>query len=89
MTHILVRHMVADFDKWKSVYEEHRSAREAAGLTDLHLWRNESNPSEVILLFEASDVVKAKEFASSPDAKEKMKAAGVQGLPEIVFLSEN
>ena len=89
MTHMLVRHKVADFDKWKSVYEDHRSVREAAGLKDLHLWRNDSDPSEVILLFEALDVVKAREFASSPEAKEKMQAAGVQGPPDIVFLSEN
>ncbi|MGD2014433.1 MAG: hypothetical protein PVI42_07880 [Desulfobacterales bacterium] len=82
MTHILVRHMVAVFDKCKWVYQDHRSAREAAGLTDLHLWRNEGNSSEVILLLEASDVAKEKEFASSLDAKEKMQAAGVQGLPE-------
>ncbi len=88
MTHMLVRHKVANFDKWKSVYEDHRSAREAAGLIDLHLWRNEGDPSEVILLFEVSDVEKAKKFTSSPDAKEKMEAAGVQDLPDIVFLSE-
>jgi len=89
MAHMLVRHKVADFDKWKSVYEDHRSAREAAGLKDLQLWRNEGDPSEVILLFEVSDVEKAKAFASSPDAKEKMAAAGVQDLPDVVFLSEN
>ena len=69
MAHMLVRHKVADFDKWKSVYEDHRSAREAAGMKDLYLWRNEGDPSEVILLFEASDASKAKEFASSLDAK--------------------
>lgn len=89
MTHMLVRHKVADFDKWKSVYEDHRSAREAAGLKDLHLWRNQGDPSEVILLFEVSDVEKAKAFAGSPDAKEKMETAGVQDMPDVVFLSEN
>jgi len=89
MAHMLVRHKVADFDKWKSVYEDHRSAREEAGLKDLYLWRNEGDPSEVILLFEVSDFEKAKEFARSPDAKEKMDDSGVQELPEIVFLSEN
>jgi hypothetical protein len=89
MAHMLVRHKVADFDKWKSVYEDHRSAREAAGLRDLHLWRNEDDPSEVLLLFEVSDVEKAKRFAGSPDAKEKMETAGVQELPDVVFLSEN
>lgn len=89
MAHMLVRHKVADFEKWKSVYGEHRTAREAAGLKDLHLWRNEGDPSEVILLFEMSDVSKAKKFANSPDAKEKMQGAGVQGSPDVVFLLEN
>lgn len=89
MAHMLVRHKVADFDKWKLEYEDHRSAREASGLKDLYLWRNEGDPSEIILLFEVSDVEKAKKFTSSPDAKEKMEAAGVQDLPDVVFLSEN
>ena len=89
MAHMLVRHKVADFDEWKTVYKDHRKAREAAGLKDLYLWRNESDPSEVLLLFEVSDVTKAKAFSSSPDAKEKMQAAGVQGQPDVVFLHSN
>lgn len=89
MTHMLVRHKVADFDKWKLEYEDHRSAREAAGLKDLYIWCNEDDPNEVILLFEVSDVAKAKEFTGSPDAKEKRQAAGVQGSPDIQFLLEN
>ncbi len=67
----------------------HRFAREAAGLKDLHLWRNEGDPTEVIVLFQASDLAKAKEFIGSSNLKEKMQAAGVQGTPDIVFLSES
>ena len=89
MAHMLVRHKVVDFDNWISVYEDHRSARETAGLKDLYLWRNESDPSEVILLFEVSDIAMAKAFSGSPDAKEKMQAAGIQGLPDIVYLLES
>ena len=89
MTHILSRHKVADFGKWKPGYEDHRSAREAAGLKDLHLWRNEGDPTEVIALFQASDLAKAKKFIGSSDLQEKMQAAGVQGAPDIVFLSES
>ncbi len=88
MAHMLIRHKVADFKKWKPVFEDHRPAREAAGLKDLHLWHNADDPSEVTLLFEASDLGKAKEFAGSSDLKEKMQAAGVQGAPDIVFLTE-
>jgi hypothetical protein len=88
MAHMVIRHKVSDFAKWKPVYEDHRSARKAAGLKDLYLWRNQNDPSEVILLFEASDVAKAKAFAASSDLKQKMQAAGVQGPPEILFLAE-
>ncbi len=89
MAHILIRHKVADFGKWKPLYEDHRSVREAAGLKDLHLWRNEGDPTEIIALFEASDLAKAKEFVGSSDLKERMQAAGVQGAPDIVFLLES
>lgn len=88
MAHMIIRHKVADFAKWKPEYEDHRSVREAAGLKDLHLWRNADDTKEVILLFEASDLAKAKEFAGSSDLKERMRAAGVQGAPDIVFLSD-
>ena len=88
MAHVLARHKVADFGQWKTAYENDASAREAAGLKNLHLWRNEDDPTDIILLFEASDMAKAKEFLGSSQLKEKMHAAGVQGTPDIVFLSE-
>jgi hypothetical protein len=89
MVQMIIRHNVTDFDKWKTAYDDHRSARQEAGLKDLHLWRNIEDPHEVIVMFEASDVEKARDFAGSSDLKEKMLAAGVQGAPDIVFLSED
>ncbi len=88
MPHILIRHKVRDFATWKPVYEDHRPAREAAGLRDLHLWQNADDPTEVVILFEAADVDRAKEFAASPDLKAKMEEAGVVGAPDIVFLAD-
>lgn len=88
MAHLLIRHKVASFDQWKPVYDAHQPAREDAGLKLLHLWCSEEDPKEVIILFETSDVAKAKELISSNDLKESMQAAGVQGPPDIVFLSE-
>ena len=88
MAHMIIRHKVADFGKWKAAYEEHRSTRQAVSIKDLHLWRNVDDPNEVIVLFEASDVAKARDFTRSSDLKEKMQTAGVQGPPDIVFLSD-
>ena len=87
MAHMLIRHRVQDFDKWKSAYADHQTARGAAGLKDLRLWHNTDDPNDIFLLFEAADVAKAKAFASSADLKEKMISAGVIGKPEIFFLS--
>jgi hypothetical protein len=88
MSHMIIRHKVADFGKWKIAYEDHGPVRQAADLKDMHLWRNADDPNEIIILFEASDLTKARSFASSSDLKEKMKAGGVQGAPDIVFLSD-
>ncbi|HEX2695804.1 MAG TPA: cyclase [Acidobacteriota bacterium] len=87
MSHMLIRHRVHDFDKWKVAYDSHRQVRAAAGLKDLRLWRNVDDPREIFLLFEAADVAKAKAFAKSAELKERMTAAGVIGPPDISFLS--
>ncbi|MDX1570365.1 MAG: hypothetical protein R3200_07760 [Xanthomonadales bacterium] len=87
MTHMLIRHRVGDFDRWRQLFEEHRSAREAAGITDLNLWRDVENPNDVVLIFSVSDLDRARAFAASEDLRNKMRAAGVVDEPEIAFLT--
>jgi len=84
--HMLVRHKVSDFAKWKPVYDEHASARQNAGLRELHLLRNTENPNEVILLFSVEDPEKAKAFAASDDLRQAMQNAGVSDKPDVYFL---
>ena len=50
MPYLLVRHKVADFSKWKPVYDSHLPARQKAGLKEVHLLRNIDDPNEVVLL---------------------------------------
>ena len=82
---MLVRHKAADFSKWKSVYDAHLSARQKAGLKQEQVLRNIDDPSEVILLFEAEDVQKARELLASDDLREKMQEGGVIDKPDIYF----
>ena len=86
MPYVLVRHKVADFSKWKPAYDAHLPARQKAGLKEEHLLRNTDDRNEVILLFEAADVQKAKEFGASSDLREAMQKAGVIDKPDIYFL---
>ena len=84
--HMLVRHKVADFAKWKPVYDAHSSARQKAGLKEEYLFRNAEDPNEVLLLFSMEDLDKAKAFAASDDLREAMKKSGVSDKPDVYFL---
>jgi hypothetical protein len=88
MNYILIRHKIADFGKWKPAYDAHASARAAAGLKEERLLRNIDNPNEMILLFSAQDLNKAKEFAGSDDLRQKMQQAGVIDKPDVWFLKD-
>jgi len=87
MPHIMIRHKVADFGKWKSAYDAHASVRASAGLKEEHLLRSNDNPNEVVLLFSAEDLNKAKQFAASDDLRQTMQQAGVTDKPDIYFLN--
>jgi heme-degrading monooxygenase HmoA len=84
--HMLIRHKVADFAKWKPVYDTHASARQKAGLKEVHLLRNMDDLNEVILLFLVEDIDKAKAFAASDDLHQAMQRAGVSDKPDLYFL---
>jgi hypothetical protein len=71
MTYLLVIHKVADFTKWKMGYDDSLLARQKAGLKEKYLLRSIDDPNEVILLHEAEDIQKVKEFASSSDFTRK------------------
>jgi hypothetical protein len=84
--HVLVRHKVADFAKWKPVYDAHLTARQKAGLKEEHVFRNADDPNEVLLLFSVEDFDKAKAFIASDDLCQAMEKAGVSDKPDVYFL---
>ena len=87
MSYVLIRHIVHDFAKWKPVYDAHLAARQKAGLRERNLLRRVDNPDEVVLWFEAEDLMRAQAFTNSSDVREIMQKAGVVGKPDILFLS--
>jgi hypothetical protein len=83
----LVRHKVADFAVWKDVFDSHLTAQEESGLRIEKVLRNVEDPNEVILLFEVTDLEKARAFVSTPEASEAKQRSGVADEPDIYFLS--
>jgi hypothetical protein len=84
---LLVRHKVRDFSEWKRGYDAHLPRRAEAGLTEKHLLRGANDSNEVVLLFQAKDINRAKAFAESADLRETMQKAGVLDKPDIYFLN--
>jgi hypothetical protein len=85
-SYMLVRHKVRDFSDWKRGYDTHLSKRADAGLTEKHLLRGANDSNEVVILFEAKDLSRAKAFAESADLRETMQKVGVIDKPDIYFL---
>ena len=88
MAFILIRHKVRNFDTWKTGYDAHQPKRTEAGLTEKYLLRSADDTNEVVMLFEAADLNRAKAFAASADLREKMQEVGVVDKPDIYFLTK-
>jgi hypothetical protein len=83
---VLVTHKVKDFDAWLKVFDAEGTATRATyGLTDVVLARGIDDPSIVHLVFDITDLAKAKARISDPALKKLMTDAGVTGAPVIKF----
>lgn len=88
LNYMLIRHKVNDFTAWKRIYDAHLPKRIEATLREKYLFRGVSDPNEVIILFEATNLDRAKKFTESTDLRETMQKAGVLDKPDIYFLNE-
>jgi hypothetical protein len=77
MIRMLCRNRVADFAKWKQVFDSHAEAHREVGLKLVEVWRALEDQNNVFFLFAVSDLEKAKAFIATPEAAETGKAAGV------------
>ena len=88
MPSMFIKHIVADYAKWKSVFDEHEALRREYGTVGHSLHRDADDPNVIIIAFRVSDLGRAKEFASSDNLRSVMERAGVQGPPEIWFADD-
>jgi hypothetical protein len=87
MNHLLIRHKVADYDRWVAFYESTLTTREVAGLHEKNRFRNVNDPNEVFLLFAFKDLMKAEEYVARLDYPPHFEAAGVVDRPDFWFLT--
>ena len=88
MPYLLIRHKVADYSKWKPMFDQHGATRKASGSRGGQLFRNANDPNDLVILFEWDDLEKARQFTQSEDLRQTMQRAGVADQPDIYFLEE-
>ena len=84
---LLISYQVADFDKWKAVFDSHEADRIAAGVIGHHINRAENDPNALSNYFAVADVEKTKAYAASDALKEFMEEAGLTSTPEILWVT--
>ena len=87
MPYVMVTHKVADYARWKPIFDADGANRQAAGSKGGQLLRSADDPNEVVLLF-AWDLEQARQYSQKEEVRAKMQEAGVLDPPEISFLEE-
>jgi hypothetical protein len=71
----------------EKAYDAHLSVRQEYGLAQEQLLRGADDPNDVILLFKAASLDRAKAFMSNPAIGEVIQKSGVIGWPDVTFLN--
>ena len=84
---VIVSLKVSDFDQWKTAFDGHAPAREAAGI-NAAAYRNLDDEGNAVAIGTASSKEAFIAFFTAPEMQEVKKAAGVMAPPEVKFLVE-
>ena len=83
---LIVKPKVANFSKWKTVYEAHDSLRRAYGLASYVVGRGLNDSNKVVVFLKMDDVAKAKEYTGLKSLKVDMQKV-VTGPPSFTFVN--
>ncbi len=87
MVYILVSHKIADWDKWKPVFDSDDADRKTYGVNLKKLFRSAGDPNDIHILFDAPDEASAKACIERPLLKDLMQGAGVVSEPVFKILN--
>jgi quinol monooxygenase YgiN len=88
MVHMIIRHKVTDYSRWKEAFDAHLNTRKAAGETNYRVLQSVDDPREVTIFLDWDSLDRARRFAGSEDLKQAMQKAGVVGDPDVRFLED-
>ena len=78
---LLMLEKVKDWDAWKKEFDQNKQLRADGGLMDRLIGHDVNDNHQVAIIFAVTDMTKAKALIQSPELKDKMAKAGVEGKP--------
>ncbi|MEX0744752.1 MAG: antibiotic biosynthesis monooxygenase [Phycisphaeraceae bacterium] len=88
MAHVMIRHRVQDFERWRQVFEAAADFRRDGGEQRYEVFEIHDDPDHVVLLFEWDSMERARAFLANPELSDAMDQAGVESPPEVWFLEQ-
>ena len=85
MTTLFVRHRVSDYPQWRAAYDDFGPKRRELGVQAASVFQAADDPRDLTVTHDFASLEAARSFASSPELREAMHAAGVEGAPSIWF----
>jgi hypothetical protein len=82
MARVFIHHPVADYDKWRPVFDADKPRRAAAGLMDVAVLRDADDPNSVWIVGDG-DAGAVEKMLQDPDLAKVMQEAGVTAPPEL------
>ena len=88
MVRMFVRHSVADYRSWREGYDAFDATRSAMGVTGHAVFQSVDDANDVTVWHDFDSLEQAQAFVSSEALLQAMGRAGVEGEPEIWFVTE-
>ena len=77
MVTIIAKHRVRNYDQWRPTFDQFQSKRNEHGVTNGRVYRNADDANDLVLLFDATDEARARQYYASDDLRNGMETAGV------------
>lgn len=82
---LVIRQRVANFSKWKPVFESRDSIRLANGIHKYVIGRGVQDSNMIMTAMKIDDVAKAKTYTKDPGLRQAMQKGGIIGSPTFML----
>jgi antibiotic biosynthesis monooxygenase len=88
MVTMVVQHKVKDYTAWRRVYDDFAAVQKLGGVIEESVHRAKGDPKQVLVLHRFRTMAEAEAFGASPQLREAMSRAGVEGAPRIELFED-